>query len=93
MAGRSPDSQRGERRQASAKEDRSASRQRRVIVTLLAATFVVILNETITGVALRRLMVDPQLGAHTVRWRLLPAVSTRAAFAAALGLFQHRAPR
>ena len=44
------------------------SRDRKVIVTLLVATFVVILNETIMGVALPRLMVDLQLSASTVQW-------------------------
>jgi MFS transporter, DHA2 family, lincomycin resistance protein len=39
-----------------------------VIVTLLVATFVVILNETIMNVALQRLMVDLQVDAPTVQW-------------------------
>lgn len=80
------------------------SRDRKVIVTLLVATFVVILNETIMGVALPRLMADLQLSARTVQWLttafmltmavvipttgfLLQRFSTRAVFAAALGLF------
>src|SRR6478672_6468392 len=39
-----------------------------VIATLLAATFVVILNETIMNVALQRLMVDLRVDAPTVQW-------------------------
>lgn len=43
-------------------------RNRKVIATLLVATFVVILNETIMGVALPVLMVDLNLTAGTVQW-------------------------
>ncbi|HSO90391.1 MAG TPA: DHA2 family efflux MFS transporter permease subunit [Arthrobacter sp.] len=39
-----------------------------VIATLLVATFVVILNETIMNVALQRLMVDLGVTAPTVQW-------------------------
>jgi len=39
-----------------------------VIATLLVATFVVILNETIMNVALQRLMVDLRVDAPTVQW-------------------------
>ncbi|WP_426301471.1 DHA2 family efflux MFS transporter permease subunit [Arthrobacter sp. R-11] len=39
-----------------------------VIVTLLVATFVVILNETIMNVALQRLMTDLAIDAPTVQW-------------------------
>ncbi|MEZ2390874.1 DHA2 family efflux MFS transporter permease subunit [bacterium RCC_150] len=39
-----------------------------VIVTLLVATFVVILNETIMNVALQRLMTDLNIDAPTVQW-------------------------
>jgi DHA2 family lincomycin resistance protein-like MFS transporter len=39
-----------------------------IIVTLLVATFVVILNETIMNVALQRLMVDLNIDAPTVQW-------------------------
>ena len=41
---------------------------RSIIVTLLVAAFVVILNETIMGVALPRLMVDLGITARTVQW-------------------------
>ena len=44
------------------------SRDRKVIATLLVATFVVILNETIMGVALPVLMVDLDLTGGTVQW-------------------------
>ena len=39
-----------------------------IIATLLVATFVVILNETIMNVALQRLMVDLSIDAPTVQW-------------------------
>ncbi|XAS64237.1 DHA2 family efflux MFS transporter permease subunit [Micrococcaceae bacterium Sec5.8] len=39
-----------------------------IIATLLVATFVVILNETIMNVALQRLMVDLGVTAPTVQW-------------------------
>ncbi|MBT8160788.1 MULTISPECIES: DHA2 family efflux MFS transporter permease subunit [Arthrobacter] len=39
-----------------------------VIVTLLVATFVVILNETIMNVALQRLMTDLKVDPPTVQW-------------------------
>ena len=39
-----------------------------IIVTLLVATFVVILNETIMNVALQRLMVELKIDAPTVQW-------------------------
>jgi MFS transporter, DHA2 family, lincomycin resistance protein len=45
-----------------------SSRDRGVIATLLVATFVVILNETIMSVALPRLMTDLHIGANTVQW-------------------------
>ena len=41
---------------------------RSIIVTLLVAAFVVILNETIMGVALPRLMIDLGITARTVQW-------------------------
>ena len=49
-------------------DTRMRSRDRKVIATLLVATFVVILNETIMGVALPVLMVDLDLTAGTVQW-------------------------
>lgn len=45
-----------------------STRDRSVIITLLVATFVVILNETIMGVALPRLMIDLQVSARTGQW-------------------------
>ncbi|MDN5769517.1 MAG: DHA2 family efflux MFS transporter permease subunit [Microlunatus sp.] len=47
---------------------RLRSRDRKIIATLLVATFVVILNETIMGVALPPLMVALQISANTVQW-------------------------
>jgi DHA2 family lincomycin resistance protein-like MFS transporter len=44
------------------------ARDRTVIITLLVATFVVILNETIMGVALPQLMDDLRVSASTVQW-------------------------
>lgn len=52
-------------RQASDKMSRESVT---VIVTLLIATFVVILNETIMNVALQRLMTDLNVDAPTVQW-------------------------
>jgi DHA2 family lincomycin resistance protein-like MFS transporter len=48
--------------------DRMSRESVTVIVTLLVATFVVILNETIMNVALQRLMVDLRVDAPTVQW-------------------------
>ena len=45
-----------------------SARDRNVIITLLIATFVVILNETIMNVALPRLMVDLDVSARTGQW-------------------------
>ncbi|WP_375430943.1 DHA2 family efflux MFS transporter permease subunit [uncultured Friedmanniella sp.] len=47
---------------------RSGASDTRVIMTLLVATFVVILNETIMGVALPHLMSDLGVAASTVQW-------------------------
>ena len=44
------------------------ARDRTVIAILLVATFVVILNETIMGVALPRLMTDLEVSARTGQW-------------------------
>ena len=79
-------------------------RDRVAVAILLASTFVVILNETIMGVALPRLMTDLDITAATAQWVstafmltmavvipvtgfVLQRVTTRAAFAAAMGLF------
>ncbi|MEX2542241.1 MAG: DHA2 family efflux MFS transporter permease subunit [Trueperaceae bacterium] len=47
---------------------RLSSRDWRTIFTLLIASFVVILNETIMNVALPRLMVELGVSANTVQW-------------------------
>jgi DHA2 family lincomycin resistance protein-like MFS transporter len=44
------------------------ARNVRVIALMLAATFVVILNETIMGVALRELMLDLDISARAAQW-------------------------
>jgi DHA2 family lincomycin resistance protein-like MFS transporter len=45
-----------------------SSRERLAVALLLASTFVVILNETIMGVALPRLMSDLRIDAATAQW-------------------------
>src|SRR3954469_7594225 len=45
-----------------------SARDRKVIITLLIATFVVILNETIMNVALPRVMLDLNVSARTGQW-------------------------
>ena len=50
------------------RSDRMSKRDRNVIATLLVATFVVILNETIMSVALPTLMVDLSIDANTAQW-------------------------
>ena len=47
---------------------RLSVRDRSIIITLLIATFVMILNETIMSVALPHLMVDLGISARTVQW-------------------------
>ncbi|HET9648960.1 MAG TPA: DHA2 family efflux MFS transporter permease subunit [Microlunatus sp.] len=47
---------------------RMTRRDRNIIATLLVATFVVILNETIMSVALPTLMVDLGIDANTAQW-------------------------
>ena len=54
----------GDRRPASCR----LPRDRSIIITLLVATFVMILNETIMSVALPQLMVDLGISARTVQW-------------------------
>jgi DHA2 family lincomycin resistance protein-like MFS transporter len=44
------------------------ARNFRVIALMLAATFVVILNETIMGVAIRELMLDLDISARSAQW-------------------------
>ncbi|MDE8668540.1 DHA2 family efflux MFS transporter permease subunit [Pseudarthrobacter sp. H3Y2-7] len=64
--------QTGEPAQASASKSAAPEKLSResvtIIATLLVATFVVILNETIMNVALQRLMVDLGVDAPTVQW-------------------------
>ena len=53
---------------AAAAASRLGARDRTVIVVLLVSTFVVILNETIMGVALPRLMEDLAITATAAQW-------------------------
>ena len=50
------------------RDSKLPARDRSVIITLLVATFVVILNETIMGVALPRLMADLNVTPRTGQW-------------------------
>ncbi|AEE47221.1 DHA2 family efflux MFS transporter permease subunit [Cellulomonas fimi] len=51
-----------------ASPDRMSPRDRLAVTVLLVSTFVVILNETIMGVALPRLMTDLAITASTAQW-------------------------
>ncbi len=51
-----------------ADQSRLPKRDKQIIATVLVAAFVVILNETIMGVALPRLMSDLAITARTVQW-------------------------
>jgi len=53
---------------AAASADRMNPRDRLAVTVLLVSTFVVILNETIMGVALPRLMTDLSITASTAQW-------------------------
>lgn len=53
---------------AAAAPDRMNPRDRLAVTVLLVSTFVVILNETIMGVALPRLMEDLSITASTAQW-------------------------
>ncbi|HMO10483.1 MAG TPA: MFS transporter, partial [Actinotalea sp.] len=94
----------GQATAASPAPARMSSRDRTAVVLLLVSTFVVILNETVMGVALPRLMSDLAITAATAQWVsaafmltmavvipvtgfFLQRVTTRAAFAVAMGLF------
>ena len=54
--------------QAATADHATSARNRLVITLLLISTFVVILNETIMGVALPRLMVDLHITASAAQW-------------------------
>ena len=60
--------QTGGRPRSDGRGERLPTAHRTVIMTLLVATFVVILNETIMGVALPHLMSDLDVSASTVQW-------------------------
>ena len=67
-------------------------RHRNVIATLLVATFVVILNETIMGVALPVLMEDLHLSAGTVQWLTTAFMLTMAVVIPITGWLLERIP-
>ena len=68
------------------------ARDRRVIITLLVATFVVILNETIMGVALPRLMSDLQVSPRTGQWLSTAFMLTMAVVIPTTGFLLQRLP-
>jgi DHA2 family lincomycin resistance protein-like MFS transporter len=65
---------------------------RRVIATLLVAAFVVILNETIMGVALPRLMTELHISAATVQWLSTAFMLTMAVVIPTTGFLLQRIP-
>ncbi|MCW2810352.1 MAG: family efflux transporter permease subunit [Friedmanniella sp.] len=69
-----------------------STRDRGVIITLLVAAFVVILNETIMGVALPRLMVDLNVTARTGQWLSTAFLLTMAVVIPTTGFLLQRLP-
>jgi len=65
---------------------------RTVIATLLVAAFVVILNETIMGVALPRLMTELHISASTVQWLSTAFMLTMAVVIPTTGFMLQRIP-
>lgn len=65
---RAPESPADARPEPVAAPDRMTPRDRRAVVLLLISTFVVILNETVMGVALPHLMADLAITASTAQW-------------------------
>ncbi len=65
---------------------------RKIIATLLVATFVVILNETIMGVALPRLMGDLNITASTGQWLSTAFLLTMAVVIPTTGFLLQRLP-
>ena len=65
---------------------------RKIIATLLVATFVVILNETIMGVALPRLMGDLNITASTGQWLSTAFLLTMAVVIPTTGYLLQRLP-
>ncbi|MGO1974491.1 MAG: MDR family MFS transporter [Propionibacteriaceae bacterium] len=69
-----------------------SARDRLIIGTLLIAAFVVILNETIMGVALPRLMVELQVDESTGQWLATAFMLTMAVVIPATGYLLQRFP-
>ncbi len=67
-----------------------SARDRGVVFTMLVATFVVILNETIMNVALPRLMTELSVGASTVQWLSTAFLLTMAVTIPATGFLIQR---
>ncbi|MGI4896488.1 MAG: MDR family MFS transporter [Janthinobacterium lividum] len=72
--------------------DRLAPGDRTVITVLLVSAFVVILNETIMGVALPRLMSDLNITAATGQWLTTGFLLTMAVVIPATGFIMQRFP-
>ncbi|OUM45533.1 MDR family MFS transporter [Arthrobacter sedimenti] len=70
--------------------DRLSRESVTIISTLLVATFVVILNETIMNVALPRLMVELQVDAPTVQWLATGFMLTMAVVIPTTGFIMQR---
>jgi DHA2 family lincomycin resistance protein-like MFS transporter len=66
---------------------------RKVIITLLIATFVVILNETIMGVAIPRLIVELGVTASIAQWLSTAFMLTMAVVIPTTGFLLQRLPR
>lgn len=77
-------------RAPSAKAAPLSARDRVVVFTMLVATFVVILNETIMNVALPRLMTELSVGASTVQWLSTAFLLTMAVTIPATGFLIQR---
>ena len=75
---------------ASAPDEATASRNRLVIALLLVSSFVVILNETIMGVAIPHLMHDLGITASTAQWLTTAFMLTMAVVIPITGFLMQR---
>lgn len=73
-------------------DGRLAPRDRLAVTLLLVSTFVVILNETIMGVALPRLMTDLAITAGTAQWLTTAFLLTMAVVIPVTGFVLRRVP-
>lgn len=69
------------------------SADRTIIITLLIATFVVILNETIMGVALPQLIIELEVTASVAQWLSTAFMLTMAVVIPTTGFLLQRLPR